>query len=219
MPENTTTECSPRSRRAPERWLVAFVIYSPGGVVDRLECAGTLVTPTWVLTAAHAVIDPGVATALIAPDSIDDCPVSKMRGVARVIPYPEYDGRPAIPRHDLALVELSAAADDASCVPLDRASRKLAAIGWGQRNAKDPHYSNTPKVAEIDVEELGGRAVTAEHICYGDSGAPLLRDGVQIGLVSSLNVPRDCRKATIYTALNDEYLQWIQTITGRPLAT
>lgn len=209
-------------------WIVAFPRYAPGPSLTMVECAGTLIAPTWVLTAAHAIIDPDTTTALIGWDDLATCPSGRMRRVQNVVRHPDYDGTVVPPRHDVALVELEEEYLADSYVQLGTPGPfpfRAEAFGWGDANARSPRYSARMKRIPLDVpipSAMPGFYVgesTRRHVetCYGDSGGPLLVTSdaglTQVGITSCLTVTRECRKASMYTAV-EPYLAWIQSVIG-----
>ncbi len=133
-------------------WQVALVSNASDTVYNNQYCGGTLVTRTWVLTAAHCVYDEDDDTGTLTqvlPDSIKVLAGTtllidgqgELLPVARIYPHPDYD--PVAIENDIALIELAHPPAIANVGPVPLPSREVEAaitrsgtpatvIGWGR---------------------------------------------------------------------------------------
>lgn len=170
------------------------------------ECTGSLIAPTWVLTAAHCFgSEADEVTVSIGGDTLDG--FAEAIAGARIIIHEAYDDTTL--HADIALVELATASSNVvqALAPAgfaDPVGVRAIITGWG---LLDDVASITPTVLQrADVPVLADADCTAVYgseydgttfvcaggegkdVCPGDSGGPLLidRSGVQtqIGVVS-----------------------------------
>lgn len=192
------------ANRAP--WQV--VIYLSGeGKLSGLLCAGTVVAPHWILTAAHCFWNPYTGTRY--PDEILSISggsavltgPGENIAIKTIVPHPKYEF--GVWDNDIALIELQSALAVpaiALATPPEAAAatKSLRVSGWGKTEKK--LVSNQLLYADIPVlnrsacdsvpkyigrvtDRLICAGIEGSDSCKGDSGGPLfepLVDGAAI---------------------------------------
>jgi secreted trypsin-like serine protease len=148
-PENEDTRIVGGRPAEPGTWPAAVSLHDPArldgtaeGVFLSQFCGGTIITPQWILTAAHCVVDddgaPLPPEGLAVRTSSHIVYEGDLRRVARVIVHAEYDMD--LFDHDIALLQLAAPITEASgpvdTVPLIPQGEVIPnapamVIGWG----------------------------------------------------------------------------------------
>ncbi|CAL8250028.1 unnamed protein product [Boreogadus saida] len=154
-------------------------------------------------------------------------------------PHPNYDSEKDV--HDLQLLKLHRAKESKNVkyLPLANVIRdpeegtKCMVAGWGAVGLKKLKMSdvlmsailtvikretcNSPKYYNSkitpDMVCAGTRGKTKKDACEGDSGGPLMCNGVQVGITAfgeSCGVKTKPLKPGVYTFLSKEHIGWLK---------
>lgn len=217
---------------------LSYMVYLLGGTGPARTCTGTLISSSWVLTAAHCQITINHVARIGGGTKRSGA----RHNIIQVVSHPSFDGIQS--ESDLALVELDQKVSSdllpaalAGTTQVPRSESIARVQGFGRRATLGP-VENNSSLQFVDVpvlktsicaeaypdRKVSSKTVCAAYInsntctpCKGDSGGPLIqynRNGraVVVGLVSAAAPGCGVVRSPIVYVRIGAFVGWIKNI-------
>lgn len=204
-------------------------------------CTATLITSSWVITAAHCLEDQSSNNVRFyigndsRPNNNGTAPTNgSFYRAAALHSHPNYNNRTL--ENDIALVQLQAAVPANIATPMAYSTSNLAPyqgqnafyVGFGQIDGFDDYSSGVKYSTSFAISQVYANQFRSVYngtgTCFGDSGGPAIVNiaGVPsvVGVTSSGEAPSNpnadpCKTAS-YSTRVDKYSTWIAGKIGAP---
>lgn len=204
---------------APGEHPAVVALAQPWGKSLFVFCSGSLITPEWVLTAAHC-IDSYPKTVVVFGDDLTKGEIYDLIDAAELLPHPTYDAAKFL--NDVGLVRLAEKKKDVDPVVLNDEpitdadhGRVLTILGFGiTYDAGDG--SGVKRITHAPIQTHNSQYVISydpnTNVCQGDSGGPAFEStfGDQLEQVGiNAYVSPSCVGGKAGLTRVDKWIDWI----------
>lgn len=207
-----------------------------GDSAEQAFCGASVINSTWVLTAAHCVIDSTANSldVLTGISTLSKANEGERISAKRIILHPNYNDNSM--ENDIALIELSSpttASVVRAATPADSQAfamgQPVSVSGWGNLSTTGTEYPDVLHAVDLQVSDFSSCSNAYDGLsslqicatvpggkkdsCQGDSGGPLVaktnNGTIQVGVVSFGDACASATHPGVYTKVS-EYTEFLK---------